>query len=86
MTKQELAEVILFSGFRLLAATVMLLGVISLVFQLTESWFQFDPNYFGSFFFSTLFRPLVLILAGILTHLLSGRLARTMARPFRQSS
>ena len=86
MTKQDWAEVILFSGFRLLAAGVFLVGAFSLIFQLAESWFQFDPNYLGSFFLSTLFRPLVWILAAIILHCLAGFLARTMARSFKQPS
>lgn len=86
MTKQDWIEALLFSGFRLMAAGLILIGGLSLVFQLVDSWYQFDPNYFGGFFLSTLFRPMVLVLTGILLHSVASRLARSMAGPFSSSS
>jgi len=86
MTKQDWTEVLLFSGFRLMATGLRITGVLFLLFQLVESWHQFDPNYFGAFFLSTLFRPLFLFLAGVLLHFLAKPLSKYMARPFSRSS
>lgn len=85
MNKKDWVEGMLFAGFRLMAAGCILLGGLSIVFQLISAWDRFDPNYLGAFIAGTLLRPLVLVAAGILLHLLSGKLAHRMATRFNRS-
>ena len=81
MNKQEMTEGLLFAGFRLMALALVLTGILTLFFQLAESWYQFDPNYLRIFLWGTLLRPVSLIAVGGGLHLLSARLARRMALP-----
>ena len=85
MNKKDWTESLLFAGFRLMAATCMLLGGLGIIFQLMEAWDRFDPNYLGAFLAGTLLRPLVLIVAGVLLHMTSGKLAHRMAAGFSRS-
>lgn len=86
MTKRDWVEGLLFAGFRLIAALLLLAGGLALVVQLVDSWYQFDPNYFGGFFLGVLFRPLLALATGALLHLLAGRVAACMATRFADSS
>ena len=79
MNKKDWVEGLLFAGFRIMSAGCMLLGSLGTIFQLLETWSRFDPNYLGAFIASTLLRPVIVLLAGILLHLLSAKLARRMA-------
>ena len=81
MNKQEMTEGLLFAGFRLMAVALVLIGVLTLFFQLAESWYQFDPSYLRIFLWGTLLRPLALIVVGGGLHLISAPLARRMASP-----
>lgn len=85
MNKKDLVEGLLFAGFRIAAAGCILFGLLSLVFQLLDSWYRFDPNYLGTFLAETVLRPIVMVGAGILLHLLSGSLARRMSSRFNAS-
>jgi hypothetical protein len=85
MNKKEWVEGLLFAGFRVLSTTSILAGMVGMAFQLAASWDAFDPSYFGNFLMDTLARPLILVSAGILLHLLAGKLARSMARGFSRS-
>lgn len=83
MNKHELTEALLFSGLRLMAVALFLVGGIQLVFQLAEAWYRFDPNYLGDFLFSTVFRPVVLLLVAAALCLSARWMSRRMANPLR---
>jgi hypothetical protein len=85
MNKKDWVEGLLFAGFRLMAASIILLGGLSIVFQLLEAWHRFDPNYLGAFLAGTLLRPAILFLTGIVLHLMAGKLAHRMAAGFTRS-
>ena len=85
MNTKDWVEGLLFAGFRLMAAGCVLLGGLSVLFQLLDAWHRFDPNYLGAFIAGTLLRPIVLIVTGIILHLLSGKLAHRMAARFNRS-
>ena len=85
MNKKDWTESLLFAGFRVMSTGCILLGGLGIVFQLLEAWDRFDPNYLGAFLAGTLLRPLVLLAAGIVLHMLSGRLAHRMAAGFSRS-
>ncbi|NDV63308.1 hypothetical protein G0Q06_12655 [Puniceicoccales bacterium CK1056] len=82
MNKHELIESLLFAGLRLMAVVLFLTGGLQLVFQIAEAWYRFDPNYLGEFLFSTIFRPVVVILVAAALCLSAGWMSRTMAKPF----
>jgi hypothetical protein len=82
MNKHELIEGLLFSGLRLMAVVLFLIGGLQLVFQLAEVWYRFDPNYLGEFLFSTVFRPVVLMITAAALCLSARWMARCMAKPF----
>ena len=81
MSKRDLVECLLLAGIRLLAVILILLGVLSLVMQLLESWYRFDPNYLGTFLMDTLFRPVLFLFSGAVLYGLSAGLARFMSKP-----
>ena len=83
MNKQELIEGLLFSGFRLMATGLVILGGLALVFELAGSWYRFDPNYLPSWFGATLLRPLLLLAAGTGLYYSSPGMARRMSARFR---
>jgi hypothetical protein len=80
MNKNELIDGLLFAGLRLLAVVLFLIGGLQLVFALADAWYRFDPNYLGSFFFSTVFRPAVLLVAGTILYLFTGPICRCLAK------
>jgi hypothetical protein len=85
MNKKEWVEGLLFAGFRLVSTTSVLAGMVGMAFQFAASWDAFDPSYLGIFLLDTMARPLILVGAGILLHLLAGKLARSMASRFSRS-
>ncbi|MEY3000328.1 MAG: hypothetical protein RL648_542 [Verrucomicrobiota bacterium] len=85
MNSETFVHGLFFVGFRLSGALLVLAASLSLVFQVGETWYRFDPSYLAAFSFSLLFRPIILILAGIALYLVSPRLAHLAARPFRGS-
>lgn len=82
MNKHELTECLLFAGLRLIATALFLIGGIQLVFQIAEAWYRFDPNYLGEYLFSTVFRPVVILLLATALCLSSRWMSRRMAKPF----
>ena len=85
-TKKDWIEGILFAGFRLMAVGLLLVGLLGMVFQLLESWYQFDPNYLGTFVSETILRPLIVFLAGLFLYAGSGLMARRMASRYHRHS
>ena len=79
MNKKDWIEGLLFAGFRLLAVTLIIIGLIGAVLQLLNSWYAFDPSYWGEFLASTVLRPLILIMVGLLLMAISGKMAKSMA-------
>ena len=86
MNKKDWSESILFAGFRLLAVACMLVGLLGIVLQFIDAWYRFDPNYLWAFIVATLLKPAVILAAGILLYLASGRMAHRMAVRFERSS
>jgi chromate transport protein ChrA len=80
MNRRELLDCLLFAGLRLMAVALLIAGGLELFFQLIESWYRFDPNYLAAFLFQTVFRPVVLILAGLVLYLLAAPLSRKLGR------
>ena len=80
MNRKDWTEALLFSGFRMMAVFLVIIGTLGLLFQLLESWSAFDPSYFRQFISSTVLRPLIVILTGLLLLIFSGRLSRLLAR------
>lgn len=78
MNRQDLLDCLLFAGLRLMAFALVLFGGLELFFQLVDSWYRFDPNYLGAFLLQTIFRPLVLALAGFLLYAMAGPLSRKL--------
>jgi hypothetical protein len=68
-----------------MSSACILLGALNILYQLLETWDRFDPNYLGAYLAGTILRPALLVLAGIMLHLLSGKLARRMAAGFSKS-
>lgn len=85
MKPQSFVHGLLFAGFRLAGGLLLVLGGLTLLFQFTETWFQFDPSYLRAFAFSLFFRPLVLIATGLGLYRCAPRLARLASRTFRES-
>lgn len=85
MNKKDWVEGMLFAGFRIVSTTCILAGLIAAAFQLTASWDAFDPSYLGIFLLDTMARPLILLIAGVFLHLMTGKLARSMASRFSRS-
>ena len=85
-SKKDWVEEILFAGFRLMAVGLMLVGLLGVIFQLLESWFQFDPNYLGTFVSETILRPLIVFLTGLILYAGSGLMARRMAGRYHRHS
>lgn len=80
MSKHEWIEALVFSGLRLIAVTCLLGGLLNATFGLVDSWHRFDPNYLGTFFSSTILRPLLLLISGCVLYSLAGPWARRMSR------
>ena len=84
MKKHELIECLLFSGLRLMAVALFLVGGLQLVFQIAGAWYRFDPNYLGDYLYSTVFRPAALLIVAVALFAAAGRFAQWMSRPFRK--
>lgn len=82
MNSHSFVRGLLFAGFRLTAALLILIGGLTLLFQFSETWFHFDPSYLGAFAFSLFFRPLVLMVAGLGLYRFAPRLSRLAAKAF----
>jgi hypothetical protein len=81
MNRRELTESLLFAGLRLLAVGLLLAGALGLAFELGDAWYRFDPNYLGDFLMATVYRPTLVLGAGIILFFLARRLARACASP-----
>ena len=69
----------MFAGLRILAVTMVVFGLLGLVFQLLNSWSAFDPSYLAEFLASTVLKPLIVIITGLVLLVISGRLAKSLA-------
>ncbi len=85
MNKKDWIEGLLFAGFRLMAVALIIIGLLSLLFQLINSWSAFDPSYLWPFLASTILRPSIVILTGLLLMAISNRLAHSMAKRHKHS-
>ena len=85
MNKKDWIEGLLFAGFRFLAVVLIVFGFLGLVFQLLESWQSFDPSYLSHFLASTVLRPVIVILTGLVLMTISSRLAHSMANRHNRS-
>lgn len=65
---------------RIFGLLYLLVGLLGLIFNVAESYRQFDPSYFGYYFASELLRPLLIMGTGAIVHLLEKPLARWLSR------
>lgn len=79
MNKNDWIEGLLFAGCRLIGIALIVAGLLGLVFQLMDSWSAFDPSYLWEFLASTILRPLIVIITGLMLLALSGRVARLLS-------
>ena len=80
MNKNDWIEALLFAGCRLIGIVMIVAGLLGLVFQLMDSWSAFDPSYLWEFLASTILRPTLVIIAGLMLLALAGRVARYLSR------
>lgn len=82
MSKQELVESLLFAGFRLMAVGLAIMGILSMVTRLADSWYRFDPSYFGAWFTATLLQPALFLAVAVFLFTRGPTLSKKTASRF----